>query len=96
MNISNPMAAVFWLGIFGSLISFGSGGTNPGLEDLVRGLSILIGIMSWHTMMSLLTQWGRKFINEKTARLISIVAGILLIVFAMRFAFFAVSTFITG
>ncbi len=93
VNISNPMAAVFWLGIFGSLISIGAEGTNPGLEGLVRGFSILIGILSWHTMMSLMTQWGRRFINEKTARLISIAAGILLIVFAMRYAFFAASTF---
>ena len=85
VNISNPMAAVFWLGIFGSLISIGAGGKNPGIEGLLRGLAILIGILVWHTTMSILTQWGKRFVNKKTARVISIAAGILLIVFGLRF-----------
>jgi len=91
VNISNPIAAVFWLGIFGSLIS-ASVGVRPALEGLVRGSTILIGILIWHTSMSILTHWGKRFVNEKSARVISIVAGGMLFLFGLRFGFFAVRT----
>jgi threonine/homoserine/homoserine lactone efflux protein len=93
VNISNPIAVVFWLGIFGSLIgSVESAGS--GSEALLRGLSILIGILSWHTTMSALTNWGKRFVNDKTARVISIIAGVALIGFGLRFAYNALSALV--
>jgi threonine/homoserine/homoserine lactone efflux protein len=94
VNISNPIAVVFWLGIFGSLISV-SVESRPGLEALFSGLSILVGILAWHTSMSILTHWGKRFVNANTARVISIVAGLALIGFGLRFAYSAVSTLIS-
>lgn len=98
VNISNPIAVVFWLGIFGSLITAPPGSTSgeigPGIPDLLRGLSILVGILAWHTSMSVLTNWGKRFVNEKSARIISIVAGIALLGFGFRFAFLAVRALI--
>lgn len=88
VNISNPIAVVFWLGIFGSLISTAEANV-PGAGNLWRGLAILIGILSWHTMMAILTHWGKRFVNEKTTRVISVVAGTALLGFGLRFAFLA-------
>ena len=100
VNISNPIAVVFWLGIFGSLITTQNGAagseTDAGIPALIRGLGILVGILTWHTSMSILTNWGKRFVNEKSARVISIIAGIALIAFGMRFAYLAVKAFAAG
>lgn len=36
---------------------------------------------------TLLTQWGRRFVNERTAKFISLAAGIALILFGLRFGY---------
>jgi threonine/homoserine/homoserine lactone efflux protein len=95
VNISNPIAVVFWLGIFGSLITAGSG-RRPGLEALIGGSSILAGILIWHTSMSILTHWGKRYVNNRTARVVSIVAGLALVGFGLRFGFNAISTLLTS
>jgi threonine/homoserine/homoserine lactone efflux protein len=92
VNISNPLAAVFWLGIFGSLIST-SEIEGASFSGLLRGASIMIGILSWHTTMSVLTHWGKRFINPKFASIISIAAGLALLLFAVRFAVDAYKSF---
>lgn len=91
VNISNPIAVVFWLGIFGSLISTPAG-QALGLSALAEGLAILAGILSWHTFMSGLTHWGKRFVNARSARVVSITAGIALVLFGLRFAYQAAST----
>lgn len=91
VNISNPIAVVFWLGIFGSLISATAEG-QPGVIGLLKGSTILIGILIWHASMSALTHWGKRFVNERSARLISIAAGAVLFLFAVRFAVSAIRT----
>jgi threonine/homoserine/homoserine lactone efflux protein len=94
VNISNPIAVVFWLGIFGSLIS-ASGEAAAETTALQQGLAILAGILTWHTSMSMLTHWGKRFVNERSARIISIVAGLALIGFGLRFAYNAIITIIS-
>jgi hypothetical protein len=42
--------------------------------------------------MSLLTHWGRRFINDRTAQLVSLIAGIALMLFGLRFAYSAITT----
>lgn len=85
VNISNPVAVVFWLGIFGSILGT-SKLTSSSYAGLIHGASIMIGILSWHTFMSVLTHWGKRFLNKKYVSLISIAAGVALLVFAFRFA----------
>jgi len=89
VNISNPLAVVFWLGIFGSIVSEVS---MVGLHPLVKGVAILLGILTWHSTMSILTHWGKRFVNPKTTRTISIIAGVILVVFGLRFAYNVVSS----
>ena len=91
VNISNPIAIVWWVGIFGSLLGASTNGVGR-IGALVSGSTILIGILSWHSMVSLLTHWGKRFLNEKTARYISVIAGIALIMFGLRFAYYAART----
>lgn len=93
VNISNPIAVVWWVGIYGSLL--GSVAYSGGkINTLLNSSTILVGIMMWHTSVSLLTHWGKRVLNESSARYIALIAGIILILFGMRFGYFAVLTLI--
>jgi len=91
-NISIPLAIVWWVGIFGSLIGSSAVG-NAKLYALMSSSTILIGILAWHFTMSLLTHWGKRFLNEMTAKYIFIIAGFALVLFGIRFAYNAIFVF---
>lgn len=91
VNISNPLAIVWWVGIYGSLLG-ASAGSSAKLDALLSSATILIGILCWHATMSLLTHWGKRFLNERTARYILVIAGVALILFGIRFAYNAIRT----
>ncbi len=89
VNISNPIAIIWWVGIFGSLLG-ASPGSAAKLGALLSSSTILIGILCWHSTMSVLTHWGKRFLNERTAKYILIIAGLALILFGIRFAYYAI------
>jgi L-lysine exporter family protein LysE/ArgO len=89
VNISNPIAVVFWVGIYGSLIGAAVAAGGDKTDALVSGAAILVGILIWHTTTSFLSHWGRRVLNEKITLLLSAIAGVFLIVFGLRFAWFA-------
>jgi threonine/homoserine/homoserine lactone efflux protein len=89
VNISNPIAVVWWLGVFGSLLGTAVGGVTK-ISALLSSSTILIGILLWHSTMSLLTHWGKRILNEKTAKYITGIAGFALVLFGLRFAYYAV------
>jgi len=91
INISNPLAVVWWLGIFGSVLGTLETGASR-LSALAYSFAILAGILFWHSLMAILTHWGKRFLNRSTLRLISIIAGIALIMFGLRFAYYAIET----
>ncbi len=93
VNISNPIAIVWWLGVFGSLLGVSTEDTTR-LSALLGSSSILVGILIWHTSVSLLTHWGKRILNDRLVSIISSLAGLALVVFGLRFAWLAVSTFI--
>lgn len=92
VNISNPLAIVWWVGIFGSLIG-SSAVSNAKLYALMSSSTILVGILAWHFTMSLLTHWGKRFLNEMTAKYIFVIAGFALVLFGIRFAVNAIFVF---
>jgi threonine/homoserine/homoserine lactone efflux protein len=89
VNISNPIAVIWWIGIFGSIIG-SSTSTGNKTQALFSGFSILVGILSWHTSMSFLTHWGRRFLSKHLLKAIAILAGIALIAFGFRFVYLAI------
>jgi L-lysine exporter family protein LysE/ArgO len=89
VNISNPIAVVFWVGIYGSLIGAAVAAGGDKTDALVSGAAILVGILIWHTTTSILSHWGRRVLNEKITLILSALAGVFLIVFGLRFAWFA-------
>jgi L-lysine exporter family protein LysE/ArgO len=90
VNISNPIAVVWWVGIFGSLLGAAAGRTQ--VETLLVSATILVGILSWHTSVSLLTHWGRRFLSRRATQAVALLAGSALLLFGARFAFQALAT----
>lgn len=90
VNITNPLAIIWWVGIYGSLLG-ASAGSGSRIGALLSSSTILIGILSWHATLSFLTHWGKRFLNETTAKVITGAAGIALIVFGIRFAYSAMT-----
>ncbi len=86
VNASNPISVVWWSGVFGSLLSETIGSTSR-LMALVHSSTILIGILLWHASMSFLTHRGRRFVNERVARWVSVIAGLALALFGLRFGY---------
>ena len=93
VNFSNPIAIVWWLGVFGSLLGTSAGDTSR-LGALLGSSSILVGILIWHTSVSLLTHWGKRILNARLVSVISGLAGLALVGFGLRFAWLAFATLI--
>jgi threonine/homoserine/homoserine lactone efflux protein len=91
INISNPMAAVWWLGIYGAMVGAAEASGAAQLSALAGGMAILLGILTWHFSMALLTHWGGRLLNPRSLRYVSLIAGLALIFFGLRFAWFALA-----
>lgn len=91
INLSNPLAVIWWLGIFGSILSSAAAGSSR-TSALMVSSTILAGILIWHSFIAFLTHWGKRFLNQKTIRFINILAGTVLILFGLRLAYLAIST----
>lgn len=89
VNVSNPIAVVWWVGVFGGLLGLTPGGTHS-IRALGLSTTILIGILAWHTSTSALSHWGRGFLSSGFTKGVSIVAGISLILFGLRFGYQAI------
>jgi threonine/homoserine/homoserine lactone efflux protein len=86
VNASNPISVVWWAGVFGALLNE-TVGTVPRNQALLSSATILIGILGWHSIMALLTHWGRRFLSERAMRIIDLLAGLALIIFGLRFLY---------
>ena len=85
VNISNPLAVLFWVGIFGSSIE--QSVSESKVIMLLVSSTILVGILIWHSTMSLLSNWGKRYLNEKTLTFFSVTAGLGLFMFGVKFAY---------
>ena len=93
LAISSPMTIVWWTGIFGALLASQTN-TPSGFSAFISCLSILLGCFLWVFSLALALHYGRKFINEKTTGLISLIAGLFLIGFGFYFLYRTVKPFI--
>jgi threonine/homoserine/homoserine lactone efflux protein len=93
LAISSPMTIVWWTGVFGALLASQSNGPTSA-SAFFSCLSILLGCFLWVFSLSLVLHFGKKFINEKTAGFISLIAGVFLIAFSFYFMFRAIQLLI--
>lgn len=86
LAIMSPMTIVWWTGIFGALLASQTNFPTT-LGAFLSCLSILLGCFLWVFSLAVVLHFGKKFINEKTTRLISLIAGLFLVCFGFYFIY---------
>jgi threonine/homoserine/homoserine lactone efflux protein len=86
VNISNPMAVVWWLGVIGSILATSTQATNS-LVTLLYTLAIVVGIFIWHTGLSIVSHFSQRVFSSTVVKYISIISGLVLFGFALRFGY---------
>ncbi len=84
LAISSPMTIVWWTGVFGALLSSQTH-VQTNLSAFFSCVSILLGCFLWVVFLAVALHWGKKIINEKILRFISLIAGIFLVGFGIYF-----------
>ena len=86
LAISSPMTIVWWTGVFGALLAAQTQ-TQTNISAFFSCLSILLGCFLWVFFLAAALHWGKKIINEKMTRVISLFAGLFLILFGIYFLY---------
>ncbi|WP_139997772.1 LysE family translocator [Paenibacillus paridis] len=86
MALTNPLNILFWLGIYGSILAE-SVQQHGFAQVLWHSFGIFAGILLWDVVMATLASTFHKFGNQTTLQVISVLAGISLIVFGLYFGY---------
>ena len=84
LTISNPAVLLLWTGIMGANLASNSASLSKGL---LLSFGILIGVVIFFIFLISLIHWGRRFINQNNFKYISLVAGLILLYFAVKFGY---------
>jgi L-lysine exporter family protein LysE/ArgO len=90
LAIVNPVGIMFWCGTFAATLSE-SGGVS--LSGLLENFSIILGVLLWGAALSLLLQFGRQWVRERSLRIVSACAGLLMMGYAVKYGLAAIERF---
>jgi threonine/homoserine/homoserine lactone efflux protein len=82
LTIANPAILLLWTGIMGADLASTSATIKQGL---LLSTGILIGVALLFTVLTALVHYGRTFLKQRYLRYVSLVAGIVLLTFCIRF-----------
>jgi threonine/homoserine/homoserine lactone efflux protein len=91
LTISNPAILLLWTGIMGADLAASRSSFGEGLS---LGLGILIGVFLFFVCLTALIHYGRRFLQQRYFRYVSLVAGIVLLYFCVRFAYSFLTLFV--
>jgi threonine/homoserine/homoserine lactone efflux protein len=83
IGIANPITLLWFLTVGGALIA-AHGGGRRGLLAVAFGVSFVVGVLSWDTVVAWLAGCGRRFLGQRTLRVINGIAGLVFFGFAGR------------
>jgi len=86
LAISSPMTIVWWTGVFGALMT-SQAPAQTDISAFLSCLSILLGCFLWVFFLAGALHWGKRFINERMTKTVSLIAGIFLAGFGIYFLF---------
>ncbi|MGD8967451.1 MAG: LysE family transporter [Anaerolineae bacterium] len=91
LTISNPAILLIWTGIMGADLA--STGASVA-QGFLLSLGILIGAAVFFALLTIVIHHGRKFLRQRYLRVVSLVAGVVLLFFCVRFAYNLVTRFL--
>lgn len=80
----SPMTIVWWTGVFGATLAAHTNTANN-VSAFLSCLSILLGCFLWVLFIAAALHWGKRIINEKFVRFVSLIAGAFLVGFGIYF-----------
>jgi threonine/homoserine/homoserine lactone efflux protein len=81
INLSNPLAIVYWTGVYASILITTKQTTK--IEGLFLGSGIVFGILIWHTGLSFVSHWAKSIFKEKNVKYISLISGIIFLYYGI-------------
>jgi threonine/homoserine/homoserine lactone efflux protein len=84
LTISNPAVLLLWSGIMGADLAADQGSLENGL---VLSLGILVGVLVFFVGLTALIHGGRKYITKKNFKYVSLLAGVVLLYFGLKFGY---------
>ncbi|YCA46233.1 LysE family translocator (plasmid) [Bacillus sp. JZ8] len=92
--ISNPLNIVFWVGIYGSMLTNVINKLGK-QEAILYSTAIFVGITCWDLFMATIIHFGRKQLNLNVLKWVSIIAGVVLIGFGLTFGYQAIKSMLS-
>jgi len=89
ITLSNPMTAVFYLSLFGGAVAE-LHEAGPATHLVFVG-GVVMGCLLWSLFLALVLAWGREWVGERWHGKVSLVSGVILVLFASRFLLEAVA-----
>lgn len=89
--ISNPLNIIFWIGIYGSVLTTTLNTVSQG-QSFLYSSAIFIGIALWDITVAASVHFGRKFTNQRFIKWLSVIAGLVLIGFGINFGYKAIKS----
>lgn len=85
----NPLNILFWLGIYGSVLSDSFYDDNK-LKSFFISSAVFIGIGLWNLNLALTIHFGKKSLNPNTLKWISFVASLIILGFGLHLGYQAI------
>lgn len=82
LSIANPIAIVYWINVFAASLN---GKTELSLYDLFQNGGIILGVVIWGAFLSLVLEFGQKFVNETWIKRVTILSGTVLVYFGAKY-----------
>ena len=89
--IFNPLNIIFWIGIYGSVLTTTLNTIGTG-QALLYSSAIFVGIAAWDLTVATSVNFGRKFANQRFLKWLSVIAGLVLIGFGVSFGYRAIKS----
>jgi L-lysine exporter family protein LysE/ArgO len=83
IGIMNPITLLWFLTVGGALITTQAGGRKGGLA-VAFGVSFILGVLCWDTVIAALAGAGRRWMGPRTLRTLNAIAGLIFVGFALR------------
>ncbi|TKD72053.1 LysE family translocator [Pseudalkalibacillus hwajinpoensis] len=84
----NPMNLLFWLGIYGSVLSVSLQQPDKWQAFFLSAL-VFIGIGLWNVNLCMTVHFGKSLLKPRILRAISVTASLVLLFFGLRFGYLA-------
>lgn len=85
----NPLNILFWLGIYGSVLSDSFNDDNK-IKAFFISSAVFIGIGLWNLNLALTVHFGKKSLNPSTLKWISFVASLIILGFGLHLSYQAI------